>query len=478
MAETNWNGMGNWTNASHWSGGVPHSSRTAEIRTGTSTLSTAGNAQTLTIDAGATLDLSNNASLTLLGFLSNAGTLTLGSGDTVRSTNGGPLTNSGTVTIGKSSTAFFYGLGNTGTITVQGGATFGHQATLEIANGRVSTSPIVSGTLNVFGNADVQLPDGIGFTEVDSSGTLQVYGSEARISLGAGSTNSALTELHTNAGTIDFEGATAAGRGGTEWRTTGGFTNTHGAELDIDALGSAGGSSVTFGGELDNAGSVFIGNAHLSSPTTVTAQSLNNSGSILIRGSGAELVIHGDATTSGALTIGNGSEVDVTGGSHSFTQHGAGSVTTVNGLLAASTINADGGLLDFKSQITSGHGVGNFNIGSAGKLEFDAGVDNSHTVDYQATSGTLLFGSASAAKAFDANIAGFGHQDIIDLLGLSITSLSYLENSANTGGVLSVHTNAGTILLDFKGDYATSNFTFGGSEIHHVGVDPHPHLVI
>ena len=475
MAETNWNGIGSWTNASHWSGGVPHSSRTAEIQSGTSTLSASGNAQTLTIDAGATLDLGNNASLSLLGYLSNAGTLTLGSGATVASTYGGPLLNSGTVTIGESSRASFYGLDNTGTITLQGAATFGHQATLAISSGRFSTSPVVSGTLNVFGDADLQLP--IGFTEVDSSGTLRVHGSEARISLGAGSTNSALTGLNTNAGTIDFEGNTATGSGGTEWRTTGGFTNTHGAELDIDALGSAGGSSVTFRGELDNAGSVFIGNAHLSAPTTVTAQSLNNSGSILIRGSGAELVIHGDANTSGALTIGSGSEVDVTGSSHSFTQHGAGSITTVNGLLAASTINANGGLLDFKSQITSSQGVGNFNIGSAGKLEFDAGVDNSHTVDYQASSGTLQFGSAAAAKTFDANIAGFGHQDIIDLLGLTITSLSYLENSANTGGVLSVHTNSGTILLDFKGDYATSNFTFGGSEIHHVGVDPHPIVI-
>jgi hypothetical protein len=49
-----------------------------------------------------------------------------------------------------------------------------------------------------------------------------------------------------------------------------------------------------------------------------------------------------------------------------------GGTTTVARRLTA-TINADGGLIDFKSAMTSGDGAGLLAVG-AGKLEFDAAV--------------------------------------------------------------------------------------------------------
>jgi hypothetical protein len=76
--------------------------------------------------------------------------------------------------------------------------------------------------------------------------------------------------------------------------------------------------------------------------------------------------------TDGAVTIGAGAEIDVAG-SNSFTQNGG--FTTVDGSLAASTINVDDGLLYFAGAITSGDGVGALNIGAIGDLSFGSSVD-------------------------------------------------------------------------------------------------------
>ena len=153
-------------------------------------------------------------------------------------------------------------------------------------------------------------------------------------------------------------------------------------------------------------------------------------------------------------------------GSNSFTQ-AAGS-TTVTGSLAASTIDANDGLLDFAGAITGGDGVGALNIGDLGTLEFSAAVDNTHTVDFTAADGNLAL---SAPSAFDGSIKGFAGADDIDLLGQAITKLSY--SGSSTLGALTVTGSSGTIAtLAFNGDYKTTSFTFasdghGGSDILH-----------
>ena len=130
----------------------------------------------------------------------------------------------------------------------------------------------------------------------------------------------------------------------------------------------------------------------------------------------------------------------------------------------ASTINANDGVLDFKSAITSGDGVGALDIGDLGTLEFDAAVDSTHTAAFTAADGTLALGDAGA---FSGKIAGFASHDAIDLIGQTIAGLSF------SGGVLSVTlSGGGTENLAFSGSYATSSFTFasdghGGSNILH-----------
>ena len=259
-----------------------------------------------------------------------------------------------------------------------------------------------------------------------------------------------------NDGTLLLRGDSIYGAGGASLTTTTSFTNVD--ITNVDHLKGDGGSSVTFGGTLTNEGTFDIGNGSLSAATTVAANGLNDTGTIALLGSGsalAELVVNGAAATTGAITVGAGAEIDVTG-SNSFTQ--AGGSTTVTGLLVAGTINADGGKLDFKSAIPSGDGVGALNIGSLGTLEFDAAVNHSHAIKFRSkTDGTLALGDA---RAFKGTIEGFAGTDVIDLLGGRITRLAY--SGGATSGVLTVFDSTERIAeLSFDGDYRTSSFTFG-----------------
>jgi hypothetical protein len=109
-----------------------------------------------------------------------------------------------------------------------------------------------------------------------------------------------------------------------------------------------------------------------------------------------------------------------------------------------------------------GNGVGALNIGAKGTLEFGSSVDRSHTVDFTASGGALELGEA---ERFGATIEGVSGTADIDLLGRTITKLSYSGSSA--AGVLTVTgSGGGTIAeLSFTGDYLRSNFAFCGDQI-------------
>jgi hypothetical protein len=181
---------------------------------------------------------------------------------------------------------------------------------------------------------------------------------------------------------------------------------------------SDGGSTLTLGGTLTHTGTVDIGNVYSKHSTTVTAEGLNNTGTMTLAGaSGAvtQLTIAGQTTNSGSVTIGTGSTLAVTGAGHSYAQHGG--TTIIAGTLAG-TVNADGGLIDFKSALTSGDGTGALNVGTHGKLEFEAAVaqqppgdfyrqhrDARHRAEKAKTAVALIL-SRAAAGGIDLNAAG------------------------------------------------------------------------
>ncbi len=465
-----WNNNGDWNlNATtDWSLGSPPTPTTpAEIETGSATISTSGATDLLTIDSGATLNLDDGTTLAITNGLDNAGTWSLGGGDTA--TIGGSLTNSGALHIGAtgisaSTTVTAASLDNTGGITLQGAAASGatSAATLDIT-GDAPTD--LAGTVAVAGDATLEFGGG-GITTIESGAYLKLGGAEAQILTDDGG-SSALTGLTENDGLLLLRGDSIYGAGGASLTTTASFTNVN--TTDVDHLKGDGGSTLTFGGTLTNEGTFDIGNGSLSAATTVTANGLNDTGTLALLGSGsalAELILNGAAATTGDITVGARSEIDLTG-SNSFTQ--AGGSTTVAGSLVAPTINADGGKLDFKSAITRGDGVGALNIGSPGTLEFDATVDRSHAVKFGSrTGGTLALGDAGA---FKGTIEGFAGTDAIDLLGGRITRLAY--SGGPTSGVLTVFDSTSRIAeLSFAGHYTKSSFTFasdghGGERILH-----------
>ena len=429
----------------------------------------------LSLNAG-TLSLRGNsgygaggAAVTTTTALTNEGTLWVdqyGGDGGSKLAIGGALVNHVTTLIGNgsltaSTTVTATGLSNSGSLTLQGNVTSGttNQATLDIT---AATGAATTGFLRIGGDADLELISKI--TSVASGTTLELDGAQARASIGAATTSTALTGLSLNAGTLSLRGNSGYGAGGAAVTTTTALTNE--GTLWVDQYGGDGGSKLAIGGALVNYGAAVIGNGSLSDSTTLTATGLANYGSITLQGDTshlAELLLSGTATNDGALTIGASTELGVTA-SGSFTQDAG--TTTVAGTLAGATINANGGLLDFTSALTAGDGTGALHIGAAGVLEFGSGVDSSHVVTFRASSGTLELGSAAS---FKGEIAGFSGSDVIDLLGTNATGFSY--SGSSTSGSLTLTGSSGTIAtLAFTGSHSTSSFSLvsdghGGTDI-------------
>ena len=190
----------------------------------------------------------------------------------------GALGNSGTIEIGNTNltaatTVAVDGLSNTGTIDLTGSATV--QASLLVEPAAPTT---LTGKYFLSGDAELGFETGA-VTAIGSGAELSLTGAKARVALGsAPASNSALTQLGSNLGTLNLEnGATVA--------TTSDFSNT--GTVDIDTNSGAGGSQLTIGGILANISNITIGNASLSAATVVTAADLLDSGQINLTGSGA-----------------------------------------------------------------------------------------------------------------------------------------------------------------------------------------------
>jgi hypothetical protein len=415
-----------------------------------------------------------SASLTTTAGLTNSGTLDVDIlGDGSKLTLGGVLANTGSINIGTNTGGLYAttvtagGLVNTGSISVGVGVYNGPGATLDITAAAPSTA---TGSIQIGGDGLLEFASG-GITAIGAGASFELDGSQARVSTGADTTaNSALTELSSNAGAFDLEGFSSRyGWGAVSLTTTTGFNNSGNLSVDVkeDPWGNGdGGSTLTLGGALSNTGAVNIGNAELWTTTMVTAKGLSNTGTIALAGASsasAQMTIAGQATNSGTVTIGAGSTLAVNGAGDAYTQHGG--TTTVAGTLAARA-KADGGLIDFKSALTSGDGTGPLSVGARGKLEFDAAVDSTHNVDFTTTKGTVALGDAGA---FSGTVEGFAGADAIDLLGSAVIGLAYNA----TTDILTASGSGGTIAtLHFSGSYTTSSFAFasdghGGTNILH-----------
>ena len=205
------------------------------------------------------------------------------------------------------------------------------------------------------------------------------------------------------------------------------------------------------------------------------------SGVVQALDTGTHLDLDGATIKGGTVSIGDGAIVDTVNGNDStilgakFTNAGTleasygdltvkGAVTN-NGVLAA----ANGSHLDLTGAVT---GAGSATVSSGGTLEF--GAASNVNVNFLDGSGTLQLDHASSTAAiFSGTIAGFGSGNIVDLGGIDYTTgnaqlLSFVENSTQTSGVLTVADGSQIETLTFLGNYALTDFTTQQDVNHHV----------
>ena len=172
-------------------------------------------------------------------------------------------------------------------------------------------------------------------------------------------------------------------------------------------------------GTLTNTGTLDIGNAALSSSASVTAESFVNSGTVDLTGNGTNLAA---LNVSGATT--NNGSISIT----SDTEELAGAVG----------------------------GAGSFSLSTA-NLQFDSSVSAGQTITETGADALIL----EQAQKFAATISGFGTGDTIDAANflLSGTTFNFVENSAGTGGTLTLHDGSLTANILMTGVYSNSDFT-------------------
>jgi Ca2+-binding RTX toxin-like protein len=236
-------------------------------------------------------------------------------------------------------------------------------------------------------------------TAIGAGTTLLLSGASARVAVAATlGSNSALTALASNAGSLDLENGAAL-------TISAGFDNTSGT-MKVDTT-SAGGSTLTIGATFSNGGNVTIGSNALSQTTSVNAAALQNL-------TGAKINIVGFAapamlTLAGASTDAGSIEVD-----------GAGVLALGNTLTVTGTVNLNGGTISGGSLAGAGT-MSSTKLSSstldgvtiASGANFTAGASSILTLDNVIVSGAVQ-GGGSAALRFglagsDAmtNISGF-----------------------------------------------------------------------
>jgi fibronectin-binding autotransporter adhesin len=398
MAIDRWNGSGNWTgNPGDWStASPPASTDIAEIQTGTDTLTSAASVKSIVIDSGALLTADTGASLTTTRGINNASVFATAANSTV--TIGGTLTNSGITIIGNttvlsaSTTVTAAGLHNTGLLILQGNATSGttNQATLDITAAAPATA---TGNTRVSGDAMLEFASG-GITAIGTGAVFELDGAQARVSIGSGTTSTALSGLASSAGTFLLSGDTGRGAGGASVTTTTGFSNAGNLEVDSLSFGD-GGSTLTFGGTLTNSSAAFIGNIGLSAATTVTASGLDNSGTLVLQGNAA----------SGATNL---ATLDIT----------AAAPTTATGIIRV----IGDALIEFKSGgITA--------IGSNATLELD-GAEARVSIGPGTTSSALSGLASNAGTLMLRGNTSFGDGGSVVTTTTSVTNTGTLSVDA------------------------------------------------
>jgi autotransporter passenger strand-loop-strand repeat protein len=393
----------------------------------------ASNAGTFALDGGAAISITAD--------FANFGTTRLnaqsyGSGSTMLSV-GGTLTNAGTLTIGSTgeiapvtvSTEFF---ANNGTLYLTGGTgSDTNQSTLDVTSG--AAPAVLQGNYYISGHAVLEFASG-SISAIAQNAGLLISGGTAFVADAANTAaNSALSALTTNAGNLNLQGLVSV--------TLGNFVNL--GTTSVDTYVTEGGSTLIVGGTLSNTNYLSIGNTSLTAPTTVSAGSLTNAGTIYLEGgtgtdtNAATLVVGGGMVdtgivyllghagiSAGSVTIANGGTVSVGSGASLSGANiaTAGSVIVSSGGTSIAPTIA-GGSLDLTSGSIASGGV---TFAGAGTLEIDGGTISAPTISGFAVGDTIdlrpLAWSAGNSASFNGttlSVTSGGATDTLTLVGVT-----------------------------------------------------------
>ena len=364
-------------------------------------------------DVAGALEMYGDVSVTTNGALLDSGSIYLDfpdhTGGSTLSTDGA-INNSGTLSVGNSflssaSTVTTAALNNTGSIDLTGAGA--NQALLDVTTGVAGfgTAGTVTGTVDLNQDSAIEFLSGQ-ITTIGAGSQLGLYGNNAFIEDSAAlGSNSALMGLANVAGSFDL-GDNAS-------------VSTTGPLADSGLLVLYAGSTLSIADQLTVTGKLDIGDSTLSSSDAVTAESLVNNGTVDLVGHGA-----------------NFAALDVSG------------TTTNNGVISiASDTETLAGAVD---------GTGSFSLSTANLL-FNSSVSAGQTIDETGADDLRL----KHAQSFSATISGFGTGDTIDATNFleTATSFHFVENSANTGGTLTLDDGSLTANILMMGVYSNKSFS-------------------
>lgn len=353
---------------------------------------------------------------------SNAGTLrkSAGAGTSFVGQNVN-FSNSGAVQVQAGTLEFYSAFNNTatGTVALSAGASLKIDQGGTFAGGTVSgagTLVLNPGTLTVSGATTISSLFTQYASTVAGTGTLTLAGSTTFLSSAA----------YTGSGTTSLTG-------------TGVITS--GAPLGLD-----GGRLFKVGGTLtvQSSGLIMLGYNPFAGPGTTATLSTTAAGLIDLQGDNQQI-------------LGYGSGPDVFNNAGTFRKSsgtGTSRVASEVSLNNTGTVQVQSGTLDIAASIT---GTGTLKIGDASRLELEGSVAAGQKATFTGVGGILqLMNPAS----FAGTIAGFDSNDKLDLNGFNpgSTTIGFVENAANTQGVLSVHQGGTTVNFTLLGQYAASGF--------------------
>ncbi len=479
---------------------------------------------TLTNSTGGkiTIGVNNHTSdVANIGLLANSGTVTVGAGAALNLTSNGADTSAGAITLeggtldmqsGSFTNSSTIDLEQKGALTIAGNITNSGAITTNNANlGGGPNAITVTGTLTNNSGASMTVGANNDTSDTASIGILSNGGTVtvdkgATLKLTSAGTDTNTGTITVNNGTLSLASAADLDmEQGGKLAVTGTLTNAGAITTNTNNQGGRANTITVSGRVTNNAGASFTIGANNDTSDTASFGSLANSGSVTV-GTGANLTLSTASANTDAGSLAVDGTLDSKG---SIALSGTGSLTLTNGTVTATGSNAT--LKTGAHNTISGSGtISNFGVTNAGTLSANqaapliilpsaAGLDNTGTIKVSAgdtmeigtsaggaftnfsgttltggiynLTGTLQFGASGTTIATNAaNITLNGSGEMMDFGGHNI--LAGFNNNLSTGvfklasgAALTTaggsFTNAGTFTVS-----TGTTFTIGGSSFN------------